>query len=126
MSHHFNAAPSPEPAEVLAQRPNEHAEAESSQGCIFTNSVYPWWEEQQCVLDSESAISDLDHSIKEQLRADGWLLDRSGQEIPLSPFPPDIDSVILARSYITTLENWLRSNVEDPEEIIPVDGDIDP
>jgi hypothetical protein len=43
----------------------------------------------------------------------------------LSPFPPDIGPVTLARSYITTLENWLLSNVEDPEEIIPIDGDID-
>jgi hypothetical protein len=87
--------------------------------------VYPRWEEKQCVLDSESTISDLDHSIKEQLQADGWILDRRGQEASLSPFPPDIGSVTLARSYITTLENWLLSNVEDPEEIIPIDGDID-
>jgi hypothetical protein len=88
--------------------------------------VYPRWEEKQCVLDSESTISDLGHYIKEQLLADGWILDRSRHEASLSPFPPDIDSVILARSYITTLENWLLSNVEDPEEMVPVDGDIDP
>lgn len=88
--------------------------------------MYPWQEEQQCVLDSESTICDLDHSVKEQLQEDGWILDLDGQETSLSPFPPEIGSVILARSYITTLENWLLSNVEDPEETTPVDGVIDP
>ena len=88
--------------------------------------TYPWWEEQQCVPDTDSFISDIEQSAKDQLEADGWLLDRGEQDATLDPFPPGLDAVLIAQRYIPAVEDWLRREVEDPDDVSPVDGDIDP
>lgn len=86
---------------------------------------YPWWEEQQCVSDTDSFISDMEQSAKDQLEADGWLLERGEPDARLDPFPPGLDSVVIAQRYIPAVEDWLRREVEDPNDVSPVDSDID-
>jgi hypothetical protein len=86
---------------------------------------YPWWEEQQCVPDTESFISDIEQSAKDQLEVDGWLLERGEQDASLVPFSPGLDAVLIAQRYISAVEDWLRREVDDPDDVSPVDGDID-
>jgi hypothetical protein len=87
---------------------------------------YPWWEEQQCVPDTESFISDIEQSAKDQLEVDGWLLERGEQDASLDPFPPGLDAVTIAQRYIPAVEDWLRREVENPDDVSPVDGDVNP
>lgn len=92
----------------------------------FNIAPYPWWEEQQCVADTDSFIFDIEQSVKDQLEADGCLLERGEQDASLDPFPPELDAVLVAQRYIPAVEDWLRREVEDPDDVSPVDGDIDP
>jgi hypothetical protein len=87
---------------------------------------YPWWEEQQCVPDTDSFLSDIEQSAKDQLEADGWLQERGEQDPTLDPFPPGLDAVSIAQRYIPAVEDRLRREVEYPDDVSPVDGDIDP
>jgi hypothetical protein len=99
---------------------------ESSRRRRFNSAPYPRWEEQQCVPDADSFIFDIEQSVKEQLEADGWLLERGEQDASLDPFPPELDAVVVAQRYIPAVEDWLRREVEDPDYVSPVDGEIDP
>ncbi|KAJ5860660.1 uncharacterized protein N7529_007970 [Penicillium soppii] len=62
----------------------------------------------------------------DQLEVDGWLLERGEQDASLDPFPPGLDAVIIAQRYIPAVENWLRREVENPDDVSPVDGDVNP
>lgn len=77
---------------------------------------YPWWEEQQCVADAESFISDMEQSAKDQLMVDGWLRERGEQDASLDPFPIGLDAVIIAQRYIPAMEHWLWREVENPDD----------
>jgi hypothetical protein len=100
--------------------------SESPHRSALPLAPYPWWEEQQCVIDSESFIFDIEKSIQEQLQADGWQQQQGDQHASPSIPPPYIDALIIARYYIPAIEGWLRQEVEDPDNVDPVDGDIDP
>ncbi|OGE47368.1 hypothetical protein PENARI_c047G05696 [Penicillium arizonense] len=92
----------------------------------FNITPYPWWEEQQCIPDTGSFISDIEESVKDQLESDGWLLERGEHDSLLDPFSHELDAVIVAQRYIPAVEDWLQREVKDPDYVSPVDGDIDP
>ncbi|CAI7606663.1 unnamed protein product [Penicillium pancosmium] len=86
---------------------------------------YPWWEEEQCVIDSEGFISNIEKSIQEKLQTDGWQQEQGEQNVLPSIPAPCIDALVIAQYYIPAIEDWLRWEVEDPDDVEPVDGDID-
>lgn len=87
---------------------------------------YPWWQEQQCVPDTDSFLSDIERSVKDQLEADGWSLERGEQDALLDSFPQELDAIIVAQLYISAVEDWLQREVKDADDLSPVDGDVDP
>jgi hypothetical protein len=87
---------------------------------------YPWWEEQQCVPDTDSFLSDIEKSVKDQLETDEWLLEPCEKDALLDSFTPELDAIIVAQLYISAVEDWLRREVKDADDLSPVDGDVDP
>ena len=80
---------------------------------------------QHCISDTDSFISNSEESANDQLEADGWLLERGERDSLLGPFPLGLDSVIVVQRYIPAVEDWLQREVEDPDDVSPVDSDID-
>ncbi|KAJ5882292.1 uncharacterized protein N7529_000964 [Penicillium soppii] len=87
---------------------------------------YPWWEEQQCILDANSFICDIEESVKDQPETDALLLERGKQDSLLHPFLLELYDFIVAQPYMSAVEDWLQREVKYADEVIPVDGDMDP
>lgn len=91
-----------------------------------TLPIYPWWEEQQCVLDSQNVISDIEELVKDQLQAHGWPLEENEQDASGSLSPPHRDANIRALLYIHVIEIWLDQEVEDADGMDLIDEDFGP
>ncbi|KAJ5117817.1 hypothetical protein N7448_011449 [Penicillium atrosanguineum] len=98
---------------------------ESPSRLVSNIDPYPWWEEEQCVLDTDSSLSDIEKSVKDELETDGWLPERGEQDALLDLFQPKLDAMIIAQLYILAVEDWLRREVKDADDLSPVDGDMD-
>jgi hypothetical protein len=71
-------------------------------------------------------ISNIEKLIQEQLQAEGWQQKQGEQHTSPSIPPPCINALVIARYYIPAIEDWLRREVEDPDDVDPVDRDIEP
>lgn len=99
--------------------------AKYSQRYNLPTIPYPWLEEEQCVLDSESCIFDIEKSIQEQLCADGWLPERGRDDNLISFSLSQVDALILVHRYIPAFENWIQDEVENADDVGLIHEDVD-
>jgi hypothetical protein len=63
--------------------------------------------------------------VRGKLQANGWFQEGDGELFSLSQSPSEFET-LLAQYYMDTVENFLQQEVEDPEDVDPLDQDVDP